>query len=309
MISIKPLLTMNTVLDFNTRLSDQIISEALTSSTTGLMFDPVPIHQSKIVNELRKSQTTVEPRPIHPKQVSVSSFNSPCLPDSIKNYCEDYIALLGGLAPTPALNAALSAPSLMKKTTAAPTKKTLKIQRHDSSRSIVSDASGASSVGYHAFQNERWMDRFQELVEFYQKEGHFNVPYKSNTTLFQWVKRQRHQFKLRSMGEHSNLTIERIQQLDKIGFVWNSHLAAWNDKFQELKEFKLIHGHCFVPCSYKGSSKLSTWIKRQRRQYRKFMAGQSSTLDAARIDKLENLGLVWDYYAGKDKDGVTSDSE
>jgi hypothetical protein len=39
------------------------------------------------------------------------------------------------------------------------------------------------------------------------------------------------------------------------------------------------------------------------------MAGQSSTLDAARIDKLENLGLVWDYYAGKDKDGVTSDSE
>lgn len=258
-------------------------------SSPGSMLDPTPLQP-----QTAKTSAAIEPRPIHPKQVSVATTT--ILPESIKQYCDDYIALLTPLATT---------------TNKAPTKKSLKVQRNDSTRSLLSDTS-ASSAGYHAFQNERWMDRFQELVDFYEREGHFNVPYKSNTTLFQWVKRQRHQFKLRSMGEHSNLTMDRIQQLDKIGFVWNSHLAAWNDKFQELKEFKMIHGHCFVPCSYKGNSKLSTWIKRQRRQYRKFMAGQASTLDALRIEKLEKLGLVWDYYAGKDKDETassTSDSE
>jgi hypothetical protein len=231
----------------------------------------------------------MEPRPIHPKHFSISDRNAQCLPESIKKYCNEYIALLGPLATQP------------------PAKILTEAERRGSGMS--SSDTSSNGAGYHAFQNERWMDRFQELVEFYQIEGHFNVPYKSSTTLFQWVKRQRHQFKLRSTGEHSNLTLDRIHQLDKIGFVWNSHLSAWNDKFKELKDFKLIHGHCFVPCTYKGSSKLSTWIKRQRRQYRKFMAGQQSTLDAARIEKLEKLGLVWDYYAGKDKDGTSSSDE
>jgi len=282
--------TLNTIPLSAFSLQDESVMDVQTlQAATRLMIDPVALHHPSTVKPLPRIPVEIEPRPILAKQVPVANLTRPLLPESIKMYCNDYIALLGPLA-----------------TDKAPLKKALKIARQDSTRTLESPST--SSVGYHAFQNERWMDRFQELVEFYEREGHFNVPYKSNTTLFQWVKRQRHQFKLRSMGEHSNLTMDRIQQLDKIGFVWNSHLAAWNDKFQELKEFKMIHGHCFVPCSYKGNSKLSTWIKRQRRQYRKFIAGQQSTLDSARIEKLEKLGLVWDYYAGKDKD-TPSDEE
>jgi len=291
---------MNTYPLLNSSLQDECITVTDVQATSSMILDPLPI---KSMNSLPTTKTTptqtpskttqevivMEPTPIA-KQVSSSELKSPCLPESIKQYCDDYIALLGPLASQP------------------PVKKATKpVVRRDSVLS-TSDTS-ANSVGYHAFQNERWMDRFQDLVEFYQREGHFNVPYKSNTTLFQWVKRQRHQYKLRSMGEHSNLTIDRIHQLDKIGFVWNSHLAAWNDKFKELKDFKLLHGHCFVPCTYKGSSKLSTWIKRQRRQYRKFVSDQPSTLDTPRIEKLEKLGLVWDYYAGKDKEGTASSDE
>ncbi|KAL3929234.1 MAG: hypothetical protein SGBAC_012301 [Bacillariaceae sp.] len=279
---------MNTLPKFKNSLQDECITDHIQASEP-MIFDPIPLHPTSM-NTLPKTTQDMEPRPIHPKQASVSDLKLPCLPSSIKNYCDEYIAILGPLAaPAP-----------------APVKKSTKADRCDSTMSS-SDGS-ASSGGYHAFQNDRWMDRFQELVEFYQREGHFNAHYKINTTLFQWVKRQRHQYKLRSMGEHSNLTLERIQTLDRIGFVWNSHLSAWNDKFMELKEFKMLHGHCSVPCTYKGSSKLSTWIKRQRRQYRKFVAAQPSTLDAARIEKLEALGLVWDYYAGKDKDH-SSDEE
>ncbi|CAJ1937045.1 unnamed protein product [Cylindrotheca closterium] len=291
MISIShqgPLLSMNTFPQFNNSLQDECITDLL-SSAPEMMIDPLPLHP-KSMSSLPKTSSELEPRPIHPKQVSLSDLKAPSLPESIKQYCDEYIALLGPLAVQ------------------APAKKSTKVERRNSGSS-ESETSSTNGIGYHAFQNERWMDRFQELVEFYQREGHFNVPYKSNTTLFQWVKRQRHQFKLRSMGEHSNLTLDRIHQLDQIGFVWNSHLAAWNDKFKELKDFKMIQGHCFVPCTYNGSSKLSTWIKRQRRQYRKFMAGQQSTLDASRIEKLEKLGLVWDYYAGKDKDGTASSDE
>ena len=154
----------------------------------------------------------------------------------------------------------------------------------------------------HPYQHERWMERYRDLVSFYEEKGHCNVPYvyKAKPVLGQWVKRQRHQYKLREQGQHSNLTEDRVKMLSLLGFLWDSHGAAWEEKFCELCEFRRIHGHCNVPCLFNGNSKLSTWLKRQRRQYRLFMAQQSSTMDYERIAKLEDLGFVWDYYgAGK----------
>jgi hypothetical protein len=153
----------------------------------------------------------------------------------------------------------------------------------------------------HPYQHERWMERYQDLVDYYRTNSHCNVPYvyKANACLGQWVKRQRHQYKLRNQGHHSNLTEDRIQMLDMLGFIWDSHGAAWEEKFIELKEFCKTHGHCNVPCIYDGTSKLSTWLKRQRRQYRLFVSNKASTMDYERVSKLESLGFVWDYYGSK----------
>lgn len=249
--------------------------------------DPLPLEQKHFDFEANPKvvEHTLEPTPIDPKGINCYSptlLNS--LPSIITKYCDEYIALLGG-------------PVILKGQQQKEASTTLNINKKR--LPCVSSDESIGSSNYPAFQNERWMDRFHELVDFHEKEGHFNVPYQRNTTLFQWVKRQRHQYKLRNLGGHSNLTEERISLLSKVCFIWNSHLAAWNDKFQELKEFQAVHGHCFVPCTYNGSAKLSTWIKRQRRQYRKFMANQPSTLDPQRIEKLEDLGLVWDYYGSK----------
>lgn len=153
----------------------------------------------------------------------------------------------------------------------------------------------------HPYQNEKWMERYQDLVAYNRVHGHCNVPYTygANPALGQWVKRQRHQYKLYEQGQHSHLTQDRIKLLEMLGFIWDSHGVAWEEKFHELKEFVQLHGHCNVPCIWNGTSKLSTWVKRQRRQYRLFCSNQKSTMTLERISRLEDLGLIWDYYGNK----------
>lgn len=286
----------NTTMQYNSNVID---------SDMDIFFDKSIGHQiSGSINENTCDDfvdMTIEPTPIDTRRMTFSYTSIQSLPQDITKYCNEYIQVLSkidGEAPgkdfskTNSRLATCVSPSLLQEI------------------SSTSDDSSTHSNSHHAFQNERWMDRYHELIIFHKEEGHFNVPNKTNSTLFQWVKRQRHQYKLSKLGERSNLTQERIALLDGIGFVWNSHLAAWNDKFKELEQFKADNGHCFVPCNYKGSSKLSTWIKRQRRQYRKFVAKQQSTLDAKRISKLERLGLAWDYYGGhKDATKLVSSDE
>jgi len=220
---------------------------------------------------------TLEPTPIETQGISSGYYTIGSLPSTITDFCDDYITVLS-IVKAPQKNDEANASFPQLKTT-----------------SLIEDPN------IHPYQNERWTERYSDLLDYYHIHGHFNVPYKQNPSLFQWVKRQRHQYKLRQQGHHSNLTAERIEMLRKVGFVWDSHRASWEEKFEELKEFKANNGHCFVPCLYNGSTKLSTWIKRQRRQYRNFISKQSSTLDEERIRRMEDLGFAWDYYNAKDR--------
>lgn len=72
--------------------------------------------------------------------------------------------------------------------------------------------------------NSSWLERYKELEEFAKVHGHANVPtnYEHNKQLSVWVKCQRRQYKLHRRGTgKSNMTPERIDKLEKIGFVWN----------------------------------------------------------------------------------------
>jgi hypothetical protein len=235
----------------------------------------------------------LEPSPIKPHGIRQGYQKINKLPDIITKYCDEYIAVLSKLGEDdtqPRSPTVGSSPELQA------------VHSNDAVRSSslhdMLEATADDCI--HPYQNERWMERYYDLVEYFQIQGHLNMPFKQSPPLFQWVKRQRHQYKLKKQGQHSNLTADRIELLENIGFVWDSHGVAWDEKFQELKEFKNIHCHCFVPCNYKGNSKVSTWIKRQRRQYRRYIAKQSSTMDEDRINKLEGLGFAWDYNSVKE---------
>jgi hypothetical protein len=42
------------------------------------------------------------------------------------------------------------------------------------------------------------------------------------------------------------MTDERIVALEDIGFIWDSHFAAWHEKMEELKEYAKTFGNWYV---------------------------------------------------------------
>lgn len=143
-------------------------------------------------------------------------------------------------------------------------------------------------------QEDRWHERYQELIRYRGEHGHCNVPYKwaQNPALAQWVKRQRHQYKLKHMGKHSNLSDDREDLLRRIGFVWDSRETLWDERFQELVRFKAIYGHCKVTRKYKDFQSLAAWLKRQRHIYRASRkGGKTPEVCSIRIKRLLQTGV------------------
>lgn len=103
---------------------------------------------------------------------------------------------------------------------------------------------------------------------------------------------QRYQYKLKHSQQHSTLSHDREQLLSDVGFIWDSHAACWQEHFQSLKAFFRRHGNCNVPIDSKEAS-LNFWCKHQRRQYKRFRAGLSSTMTEERFQKLESLRFDW----------------
>ena len=147
---------------------------------------------------------------------------------------------------------------------------------------------------------DRWSERFTELEAFKSLTGHCNVPYsfKQNPVLARWVKRQRYQYKLMLSGKSSTMTFERARTLESIGFVFRYHATAWDQRFNELRKFHAIYGHCDVPRIYSPSPQLYSWTKAQRRVYRAFSKGRRKksfgTTFSSRFHSLNQLGFKWE---------------
>lgn len=171
--------------------------------------------------------------------------------------------------------------------------------RRDSNVSIVSLGSAeesSSSFSFHKSQVDLWNLRYEELVAFQKEHKHCLVPLKNygNPSLSHWVKRQRYQYRVKQEGQHSTLNDERQAALEKLGFVWDSHAASWEERWNDLCIFHEIHGHSNVPKTYKTNPQLAIWVKGQRRQFKLYTQGKSSAMSTDRIEKLLHLGFVFD---------------
>jgi hypothetical protein len=149
---------------------------------------------------------------------------------------------------------------------------------------------------FRPYQAELWTVKFAELLEFKQQKGHCCVPYTygENPALARWVKRQRYQYKLKIEGKQSTMTDERVAALEEHGFIWDSHGAAWQERWNELAEYQELYGNCNVPSNYASNPQLATWIKCQRRQYKLYFEGKANTTTPERIAELESLGFEWE---------------
>ena len=133
----------------------------------------------------------------------------------------------------------------------------------------------------------RWEVGFDKLLQFKQSEGHCRVPQRFQMEEFKlgrWVGIQR--------SEQENLSTERKQRLDDIGFVWDPLTQAWEDGFKKLLQFRETEGHCRVPIGFKlDGFSLGFWVSNQRR------AKDKSS--AERKQRLDEIGFIWDMHKDK----------
>jgi ankyrin repeat protein len=127
-----------------------------------------------------------------------------------------------------------------------------------------------------------WFEMYLRLKEHHAIHGNANVPHKwsEDQKLAGWVSHQRQQHK------KDDLSSEQIQLLNTLEFSWSLRdRGTWDDRLQELIEFKNSHGHFDVPASYSAAPKLRQFIASTRYQYK------TGSLDIDRILRLEDAGF------------------
>ena len=148
-------------------------------------------------------------------------------------------------------------------------------------------------------RHSQWCDRFRELCEYKVQFGHCRVPqlYSVNRKLGYWVADQRYRYK-KNTGEKSTvLTAEHTRALDGIGFDWGTRkadfLPSWNERLQQLRDYKVLFGHCLVPQQYAYNQELGHWVSNQRKYYNSHQKGRKSPMTAELIRALESVGFEW----------------
>eukprot|EP00521_Asterionellopsis_glacialis_P016063 CAMPEP_0195290512 /NCGR_PEP_ID=MMETSP0707-20130614/6345_1 /TAXON_ID=33640 /ORGANISM="Asterionellopsis glacialis, Strain CCMP134" /LENGTH=437 /DNA_ID=CAMNT_0040350651 /DNA_START=180 /DNA_END=1493 /DNA_ORIENTATION=- len=138
----------------------------------------------------------------------------------------------------------------------------------------------------------QWQSRYRELCEYQRAFGNCLVPRKwaSNTGLAHWVDHQRYRHKKWKDGNGDETFGHRKALLDKIGFAWNAHDAAWERKYFELELHVQHSGPGTFPSSSANKS-LYNWMKTQRRHHRNMKAGKKTSLTKERLQKLNKIGF------------------
>jgi hypothetical protein len=150
--------------------------------------------------------------------------------------------------------------------------------------------------------NDAWKARYDELCEYRREFGDCNVSrtYKANPKLGKWVNGQRMLFKTKSLKKN------RIAKLDEIGFTWKIRDApprnGWAAFYGELIQYKLEFGDCHVPQGYKANRPLGNWVNGQRKRFK------TKTLAQDRLEKLNEIGFVWDRRGAPSNEKSTSAS-
>lgn len=96
-------------------------------------------------------------------------------------------------------------------------------------------------------QNEDWNGRLKQLEEYVEKHGDAMVPhgYKEDPSFGEWVHRQRTSYTtyMRSQKKKLNTLLEgRIEKLKAVGFNFTVHEDKWLEHFEQLKEYRQLHG-------------------------------------------------------------------
>jgi superfamily II DNA/RNA helicase len=135
-----------------------------------------------------------------------------------------------------------------------------------------------------------WENGYQITLTYKNEFGNVNAPQRYKTPggfkLGSWLSEQR---KAYNKGE---LDKDRIKILEDIGFVWDQREDAFEKGFQETLKYKKQFGVANSPAKYKTPEGvyLGMWQSNKRTNYNK------GRLNDERIERLEEIGFVWDKF-------------
>lgn len=69
--------------------------------------------------------------------------------------------------------------------------------------------------------------------------------------------------------------------------------GSWERRFNELFDFKRMHGHCEVPQNFSENTSLGTWVNKQRMEQKNRTEGKNSSLNDSRLERLQSIGFRW----------------
>ena len=163
---------------------------------------------------------------------------------------------------------------------------------------------------------EAWGRRYQELVDFKESHGHCNVPelWDENPALGRWVALQRVCYRNLQAETKPDLTLDRVEALEDIGFEWNVRDSSWRNMLERTRRtLFFVDGDDSVPNGDEKEGKLErrpdwtkilgqehnrdvrVWIDVQRYHYARLQRGDSSSLTPERIEQLGRTipGFQW----------------
>jgi hypothetical protein len=139
---------------------------------------------------------------------------------------------------------------------------------------------------------DQWEEGFQHLQAFVNEQGDCRVPFTHLSAdgyrLGAWVNKLRQ--------KQNGMPAERKARLDALGFIWDPHLAQWDEGFKQLQTYVSEHEHCRVPYGHVTADgyRLGQWVQMRRRQ---------DSTSAERKARLDALGFVWDVLADQWEEG------
>ena len=111
--------------------------------------------------------------------------------------------------------------------------------------------------------NVSFDQRLRQLVEYSQIHGTLHVSQVKHDKASKEHKLSRWVNEMRRLYNENRLSLERINKLNKIGFVWNMEDERFSNNLRKLKRYRKEHGDFDVPQSgrYK---KLGEWVAQVR---------------------------------------------
>ena len=170
-------------------------------------------------------------------------------------------------------------------------------------RELGFDLKAKRSMNY---TNSTWEERLQQLAEYKKEFGNTNVPqrYEKNKRLGRWVMLQKRQCRLLEEGKRSSMTKNHLLSLRELGFDWKRERETnftWEERLQQLAEYKKEFGNTNVPERYEKNKQLGHWVKNQKRQCMLLEEGKQSTITKERLLSLKELGFEWNSKSSKIK--------